>query len=103
MSISDIKSFNPGMSGIGVNDLQKELKADKTSAGFGDLVSKGINSVNQDLSKATQTSQEFFLEGKHSLHEVMINLEKADVSFRFMTQIRNKVLEAYNDVMRTQV
>ena len=42
-------------------------------------------------------------EGKGDLQETMIALEKADVSFRLMMQIRNKVLDAYQEIARMQV
>lgn len=71
--------------------------------GFADIMKRGMESVNQDLQQASTVSQEFLTQGKHELHEVIIALERADLSFRFMTQIRNKVLEAYSDIMRTQV
>lgn len=67
------------------------------------LISKGVDSVNRELTEADKISQEFLTGQKHELHEVMISLEKADLSFRFMTQIRNKVLDAYNDIMRMPV
>jgi flagellar hook-basal body complex protein FliE len=38
-----------------------------------------------------------------SLHEVMIHLEEAKLSFQLLAQVRNRLLEAYQDVMRTQV
>ncbi len=71
--------------------------------GFGDFLEKNMKSVNDDLVNATKMSKEFMVEGKHELHEVIIALEKADLSFRYLTQIRNKVLDAYTDIMRTQV
>ncbi|MGO9212512.1 MAG: flagellar hook-basal body complex protein FliE [Syntrophales bacterium] len=38
-----------------------------------------------------------------SIHDAVIALEKADLSFRKMIQVRNKILEAYQEVMRMQV
>ena len=38
-----------------------------------------------------------------SLHETMIAMEQADVSFRFMMQVRNKIVEAYQEILRMQV
>ncbi len=70
---------------------------------FGSLVSDSFSKVNNDLVSSEKMAQEFLVEGKHDLHEVMISMEKADMSFRYMTQVRNKVLDAYSEVMRMQV
>jgi len=37
------------------------------------------------------------------LHDTMLALEKADLSFRLMMQVRNKIVEAYQEVIRMQV
>jgi flagellar hook-basal body complex protein FliE len=42
-------------------------------------------------------------EGKGDLQETIIAMERADVSFRLMMQIRNKVLDAYQEIIRMQV
>jgi flagellar hook-basal body complex protein FliE len=42
-------------------------------------------------------------EGKGDLQETVIAMEKADISFRLMMQIRNKVLDAYQEIIRMQV
>ncbi len=70
---------------------------------FGKVIENSLKSVNKELTDSSKMSTEFLTEGKHDMHEVMIALERADLSFRYMTQIRNKVLEAYNEVIRTQV
>jgi len=46
--------------------------------------------ANQQIAKV-QT------DGSGSIHEVMIAMEKADISFRTMMQVRNKLLEAYQE------
>lgn len=63
----------------------------------------GVGKVNQQINQADKMSQDYLLQGKGNLHEVIISLEQADLSFRYMQQIRNKVLESYNDIMRMQV
>ena len=40
---------------------------------------------------------------KQDVHEVMLSMAKADVSFRMMIEVRNKLVEAYQEVMRMQV
>lgn len=67
------------------------------------LAGKGVNAVNNEINQANKVTEEFLTHGKHQLHEVMISLEQADLSFRYMTQIRNKVIDAYNDIIRMQV
>jgi len=52
--------------------------------------------ANEEITKV-QTTQ------SGSIHEVMIAMEKADISFRTMMIVRNKLLEAYQEVMRLQV
>jgi len=37
------------------------------------------------------------------LHEVMLAVEKANISFQFLTQVRNKALDAYQEIMKMQV
>jgi flagellar hook-basal body complex protein FliE len=70
---------------------------------FGKVIENSMKAVNHELVDSSRMSDEFLTQGKHDMHEVMIALERADLSFRYMTQIRNKVLDAYNEVIRTQV
>jgi flagellar hook-basal body complex protein FliE len=65
-------------------------------------LSSFYNQVNQELNTADQVSAGFAAGKKYDLHEVMIVTEKAGISFRLLLQIRNKLLEAYQEVMRMQ-
>ncbi|QQR81117.1 MAG: flagellar hook-basal body complex protein FliE [Deltaproteobacteria bacterium] len=94
-SIEELKKSDPSLSG---------LTNSKKQSGFAEMVSQGIQSVNHEMNEATKVSESFMMgEKKYDIHEVMISLEKADLSFRYMAQVRNKVLDAYNEVMRMQV
>jgi flagellar hook-basal body complex protein FliE len=70
---------------------------------FGAHLTKALGEVNELQQQADQAIQQLVGEGKGDLQDTMIALEKADVSFRLMMQIRNKVLEAYQEIMRMQV
>lgn len=70
---------------------------------FGVHLNKALGEVNELQQKADQAIQQLVGEGKGDLQDTMVALEKADVSFRLMMQIRNKVLEAYQEIMRMQV
>jgi flagellar hook-basal body complex protein FliE len=70
---------------------------------FGAHLNNALGEVNELQQKADQAIQQLVGEGKGDLQDTMVALEKADVSFRLMMQIRNKVLEAYQEIMRMQV
>jgi len=67
---------------------------------FGSLLKRSIDTVNANQQTASQMAQAFETgESDASLSEVMISLQKASVSFQAMLQVRNKLIEAYKDVM----
>lgn len=71
--------------------------------GFGTMLEGMIKDVNNLHIQADQAIAKVQTQESGSLHEVMIAMEKADISFRTMMQVRNKLLEAYQEVMRLQV
>lgn len=70
---------------------------------FNNVLKGAMGEVSELQAKASQTIQQMVGEGKGDLQDTMIALEKADVSFKLMMQIRNKVLDAYQEIMRMQV
>jgi flagellar hook-basal body complex protein FliE len=74
--------------------------------GSGDFVEimKGLTKeVDEKLKTADQKIQQFELGQSQDLHEVVVASEKADISLRFLLQLRNKLLEAYQEMMRMQM
>jgi flagellar hook-basal body complex protein FliE len=70
--------------------------------GFGGVLKNAISQVN-DLQNGSQTELQKFMNNDSDLHSVMIALEKADLSFQMMMQVRNKIVSAYQEIMKTQV
>lgn len=70
---------------------------------FSHHLKSALGEVGELQEKADQAIQQMVGQGKGDLQETMIALEKADVSFRLMMQIRNKVLDAYQEIIRMQV
>ncbi len=70
---------------------------------FGSILGGMINGVDTLQQKANAEIAKVQLDKSGSIHEVMIAMEKADISFRTMMLMRNKLLEAYQEVMRLQV
>ena len=71
-------------------------------AQFGKLLKEAIQQVN-DVEKGSQGELQKYLGNESDLHSVMIALEKADLSFQVMMQVRNKILQAYQEIMKAQV
>ena len=74
------------------------------SADFAQVLQKSIEQVNQTQQQA-ETMAANFAAGNNTenLHEVMLSLQKANISFQEMVQVRNKLVSAYHDVMNMQV
>ena len=62
-----------------------------------------LNKVNQNQSAADDQIKALASGQVKDLHQTMIAIEKADVSFRLLAEIRNKVIEAYREIMRMQI
>lgn len=74
-----------------------------SQGGFGALVSHGLNQVNQQLMIGQTDLQQLAVGNVENLHQVMIRLEESRLSFQLVMQVRNRLLEAYQDVMKMQV
>lgn len=83
----------------GIDKASSSATADGAGKFFSELVSK-VNDIQVQSDKSIQG----LASGENkNLHEVMIEVEKASISFQFMAQVRNKALEAYQQVMQMQV
>ena len=101
--MSSIKSIT----GTGINKAIDITAGDEKAAdgapSFAEFLSGAINNVN-DLQKASDTQKQDFASGKtDNIQDVMIAMEKADIGFQMALQIRNKVLEAYQEIMRMPI
>nr|WP_221799463.1 flagellar hook-basal body complex protein FliE [Oceanobacter mangrovi] len=113
-----VNSVTPGSQIGGINpsrfqaQLAQQLEAvnaapaterprmDETVPDFQTMFANGINSVNRTQQAATNLATRFEQgDPQVDLPEVMIAMQKSSVSFQAMTQVRNKLVEAYKDVM----
>ena len=83
------------------------LRAKETQEGgkesFGEMLKGAIGDVAKLQSEADEAIQELAAGENKDIHRTMIALEKADVSFQLMMQVRNKIIAAYEEIMRMQV
>jgi len=94
-----------GIRGLGGLPLPTEtIEAIQPGGGasFADVLGKAVGKVDGLQLQADGEAEKLAL-GGGNLHETALALEKADVAMRVLTRVRNKVVEAYQEVMRMSV
>lgn len=74
-----------------------------SAAGFGELLSKAIESVNQQEWEAQRLSLALAAGEVDDIHTVTIAVQKAELALDLTLAVRNKVIDAYQEIMRMQV
>ena len=89
--------------------LDKSVKLDSTSSSsaagpsFADTLKEAVNNVNELHLDADRKAQELATGKTDDIASVMIATEKADIALRAMVQVRNKIIDAYQEIMKMQV
>ncbi|MFY9176229.1 MAG: flagellar hook-basal body complex protein FliE [Caldicoprobacterales bacterium] len=80
-----------------------KTQSTEKSNGFKDIL-YSLMSETKDLRVRDQINNNLLASGQiDSLENVMIDMEKADIALQFTLQIRNKILDAYQEIMRMQI
>jgi flagellar hook-basal body complex protein FliE len=88
----------------GAKPLQPRQAQEAGGADFGQILKATLDQVNQAQREAQQLAQDFSAgNGNANLQDVMLSLQKANLSFQQMVQVRNKLVSAYHDIMNMQV
>ena len=92
----------------GLKTLSRGIESSKVKEGAGgpgftEILKKSVLNVDALQRNADLAVGELIAGDKKNIHETMISIEKADVAFRLMMKVRNKILEAYKEVMRMNV
>jgi flagellar hook-basal body complex protein FliE len=77
--------------------------AGNAAGGFGQALTDAISSLSDSQNAADDASVRMAAGDPIDLHEVMLARETASLQFQLAVQVRNKLVEAYQDVMRMQV
>jgi flagellar hook-basal body complex protein FliE len=87
-------------------DLPSHVQRPNTegsSTAFSDVLGSAIRQVNDLQAKAGEEVQNAMTGEITDIHTAMIAVQKADVSFQMMMQVRNKLVSAYQEIMKMQV
>jgi flagellar hook-basal body complex protein FliE len=82
--------------------LQK-TGGDTKSVEFGQVLSEAIQDVDKAQRESNERIQQMLSGDIQDVHSAMIAVQKADLSFQMMMQVRNKLIDAYQEIMRMQV
>lgn len=75
----------------------------KAGAGFQDMLQQTAAEV-QSLQEAANVNVQQFLRGENEeIHSVALSVQKADIAMEMLQQVRNKVVSAYQEIMRMQM
>ena len=78
-------------------------KPETAGSSFADTLKESIDKVSQLEKEANQQTETLVKGQGQDIHNTMIAIEKADLSFQLMMQIRTKIINAYEEIMRMQV
>ena len=98
LTISKLQSLLPSIDASG-----KGTDVDTTDTSFGDYVKQSLDDVNRQMLDADQAIDDLASGRNQDIHNTMIGMKKAEISFELILQIRNKLVSAYDEIRRMSI
>lgn len=95
-----ISALNPMIFKFNVPNIESTKKPE---AEFSTWMADKINHTNEQLNKADSALNDLAMGQTDNLHQTMFTLEQAKLSFHYLEQIRNRLMSAYQDLLREQI
>ncbi len=98
-------SIPAGTAAGAVTSIFGPVTSDASSSlnnGFGNVLKGALNQVSSMQNDAASQVNTLMAGGSADMSKVMISVEKADVAFQLMMQVRNKIVSAYQDIEKMQ-
>lgn len=86
-----------------LSQLKGVSETEKTGGSFADALKKSLNEVSELDRQANAAKETFLAGGDIDVHTVMIASQKANLSLQMAMQVRNKAIQAYNEIFRMNV
>jgi len=83
--------------------LPQSQGSERSGTSFGEILKDAISTVNELQKQSDQEIQKLMTGESQDLHTTVIAMQKADLSFQMMMQVRNKIVQAYQQIMNMQV
>ncbi|MEG9296650.1 flagellar hook-basal body complex protein FliE [Mangrovibacillus sp. Mu-81] len=98
MAIHSINSINPGL--LSPSLSKKQITPSDATENFSQILSKTIDEVNRAQIQSDRMTEKLVRGENVDLHQVMIASQKASITLQTTMEVRNKVVEAYQEIMR---
>ncbi len=105
INIGNVQRLVPGLIERldGAAKIGTPKPAETQEGSFTELFSNLLNSVNEIQGESAQIQQDMLNGEPVELHEVMIKAEEAGIAMDLMLEVRNKLMNAYNDLMKMPI
>jgi len=100
MAIAPIQPLPPAQTIARIDPLRPAASG---AGDFGQLVGHVLQDVNQSQNQASDAVAQLAAGKTDNVHQVMIALGKAEISFNYMLEVRNRLIDAYKQVMQMQI
>lgn len=81
----------------------RDAKSANVDAPFADMIKGLVTQANQEQLKSQDGVRQLIAGETDSIHDVVLTASRADLAFRLMMEIRNRLIASYQEVMRMQV
>lgn len=99
MNIQSIESSSL-LNNTGMQSLEKNIDEKKS---FSDVISNAINNVNEKQINADNSIESLIKGDDITMHEVMISMQESQLSMQLLIEVRNKMVEAYQEINKIQL
>lgn len=97
LTISGLQTILPA------SDAPGKTKEGESSVPFSEFVKRSLSDVNGQMLDADQAIEDLATGKNQDIHNTMISMQKAEISFELVMQIRNKLISAYDEIRRMSI
>lgn len=99
MNIQSIDA-NTLLNNTGMHSLEKNIDEKKS---FSEVISNAINNVNEKQINADNNIESLIKGDDITMHEVMLSMQESQLSMQLLIEVRNKIVEAYQEINKIQL
>ncbi|MDX9714359.1 MAG: flagellar hook-basal body complex protein FliE [Dissulfurispiraceae bacterium] len=101
--MSEIKIPGIPIQGVSEPSIQPSQKNSPAQGSFADAIKQALDDATKIQNDAEKAVEGFAKGEVNDIHTVVLAMQKADLSLQTMLQVRNKLMSAYEDIMKMQV